>query len=348
MSDMARIRSMILAASVALLGCMSVGAQQVPLSVAFGFWGQGVGHVVYADDLAVQQVGPNLLGDPGFESQLPGGVSSPWIAYFSDGGGAGGVEQSEGIAHSGANDAWIGTNTVHWNCIAQFVNVQPNTDYIYTGWVSSSLHAQNGYFSARNPDGSPIQEINFAGFSGYQNMAVRFNSGLNTSVMLTVGFWGDGIGAEVRSDDLSLLQVGPNLLQDSGFELQPSTGLSAPWVIHDTDGNGASGVDQNAGHAHSGLNDGWVGTSSTHWNETAQYLSLQPKTSYIYSGWIESQLTAMVGYFAVRNPDGSPYQEVNFGGLPAYTLLVVPFTTGAGSGSAPGPGGYPQPTCPTQ
>ena len=116
-----------------------------------------------------------------------------------------------------------------------------------------------------------------------------------------------------------------NLVQDPGFELQTSNTLSSPWSAT---GTSPHGVDRNIGNAHSGLNNAYIWDSGNDWNAIQQTVAVQPNTEYVFSAWVRSSFAAPAGYFSVLGKAGI-VNEINFGNLPQYSLLVVKFNSGA-------------------
>jgi hypothetical protein len=51
-----------------------------------------------------------------------------------------GIDRNRGWARSGANNAYIRTNTTDWNAIKQVVSVQPNTNYTLTNRFRTSTN----------------------------------------------------------------------------------------------------------------------------------------------------------------------------------------------------------------
>lgn len=124
--------------------------------------------------------------------------------------------------------------------------------------------------------------------------------------------------------------INPNLVSDNSFESQLSrTEISAPWS---TEGTAVDkGIDINLGFAKTGRNNAFIRTSDNEtWNCIKQNINVKPYTNYRLTGWIRnSNNIDNRGYFGVRNADGTVNSEVNFGGLPDYTQLVVDFNSGS-------------------
>ena len=102
----------------------------------------------------------NLLSDSGFEMQPSGAISWP---YSVEGAGAKGIDDHPmGYARTGVTNAWINTaDTNEWNSIDQVVIVQPNTNYVFEGWVVTSSPFGAGSFGVRDPSGRTLGQASF-------------------------------------------------------------------------------------------------------------------------------------------------------------------------------------------
>jgi hypothetical protein len=144
----------------------------------------------------------NLIADLGFEQQKSSTVSGPWIV---DGPDAHGIDRGTGYAHSGSNNAWIRDSTTNWNATSQWITVTPNTNYYLTGWVQNNFGTNLGYLTARASNGDTVLgQATFGACPNYQQFGATFNSGANTSVKITTGFWGQGTDTWLRIDDIDV------------------------------------------------------------------------------------------------------------------------------------------------
>jgi hypothetical protein len=140
--------------------------------------------------------------DQSFENQTTNAVSPPWAVQGPDGHG---IDRGLGLAHSGANNAWIRTSTTNWNAITQLVPVAPNTNYVLTGWIRTSGNLADGYFGVRpGSSTSPFAETHFGIANAYTRLSVAFTSGSNTSVTVFGGYWAPGGDSWLQLDDISL------------------------------------------------------------------------------------------------------------------------------------------------
>ncbi len=143
-----------------------------------------------------------VVADASFEEQGSGTLGAPWGA---EGTGDKGVDRGAGLAHSGANNAWIRTSAAGWNAITQVVPVTPNTNYRLTGWVQSAPNLTGGYFGVRpGTSGTPLAEATFTGNMSYVPLTVDFNSGASTSMTVYAGFHDTGSDTWLRVDDVQV------------------------------------------------------------------------------------------------------------------------------------------------
>lgn len=259
----------------------------------------------------------NLLASSGFESQPNGAVNFPWQ---TEGPSLHGVDVGLGNARSGLNNGFIWDSSSHWNSIDQVISVTPNTEYVFSGYLRSSLVANIGYFSVLGGQGI-VNESAFGNLPSYTKLVVRFNSGSNTTMTVRAGFWGANTVQWLQMDDFS---VRPNLIANPGFEAQSGSSLLMPWA---TTGAAAQGVDVNLGNAHEGRNNGYIWSASNGWSAIVQPVQVTPNTSYVLSGWLRSSPSVNAGYLSI-NQGATPVAETSFGSLWDYTRLTVTFNSG--------------------
>ena len=266
--------------------------------------------------LTPDNLGDNLVSDPGFETQTETPVMAPWYVD-----GQGGIDRNLGYARTGEDNGYV-RNASGWNAIKQRVVVQPHTDYTLKGWIRTSANNTDGYFGVRLPNYGPIlNETKFGALANYTELTVQFNSGPNSIVELYAGLWANG-DTWLQIDDVSLTRGG-NLIGDPGFEAQPSSTVSSPWYV-----NGHAGIDRNLGYAHSGANNGFARWDSG-WNAIKQEVFVEPNTNYTLLAWIRTSANNNDGYFGVRGPNNGPIiNETRFYSLPNYTKLTVQFNSG--------------------
>lgn len=262
---------------------------------------------------SLQPPAGNVVADPGFESP----TLAPWSCA-----GQCGVDQGLGNANSGANNGWV-RNTTGWNDIEQTVSVTPNTEYTLTGWLRTSSDNTAGYFGVRTTGGTVVDETEYNSLPGYTELTVGLDSGNNTSLVVYGGLWAQNQDTTVQIDDVFLAPSGapPNVVGDPGFE----SGTLAQWNCA-----GQCGLDQNAGNAFSGANNGWV-RNWTGWNDIDQTVPVRPNTEYTLTGWLRTSSNNNAGYFGVRDTSGNVISEDEYNSLPGYTQLTVTLSTGNNS-----------------
>ncbi|MEU0396531.1 hypothetical protein ABZ208_27835 [Streptomyces sp. NPDC006208] len=154
----------------------------------------------------------NPLQDGGFEGQRTSAVSQPWNVEGPD---AKVISTDRSGAHSGSKSAILSSpGTRVWNGLSQPIPVRPHTDYMITGFFSTSSNVNTAFFGVRLPGvRSPI-ERHFGPAPAscppttplcYGQISVRFNSGDHTAVTAFAGFWGVGGPAHMAIDDIQVL-----------------------------------------------------------------------------------------------------------------------------------------------
>lgn len=275
----------------------------------------------------VAAIVPNMVKDPGFELQTSNTLSSPWSITGS---APHGVDRLIGNAHSGVNNAYIWDNGGDWNAMQQTVAVQPNTEYVYSVWVHSSLVGQPGYLSVLGATGI-VNEASFGNLPQYSLLTVKFNSGANTAVALRIGFWGQNTVQWVQVDDVALRT---NLLLDPGFELQSSRTLSTPWT---QSGAAPTGIDIGLGYAHNGNNEGYIWSNTSASNALTQAVAVQPNTTYSLTAWVRSSLLSGTGSLFATGSTGI-LNSTTFAALPSYAQLTLTFNSGVNTSVQVGAG----------
>ncbi|MDQ2888270.1 MAG: protein kinase [Chloroflexota bacterium] len=120
-----------------------------------------------------------------------------------------------------------------------------------------------------------------------------------------------------------------NLVQNPGYEAQTSNQLAFPWV-----GTAAvTGIDLNAGQAHTGNNNAWinVGPDSIH-ADLGQHVNVTPNTAYVVSVYIRTSpnIDPSMTVFGVQGAGGNTLQQINYSASPtSYTQLTLTFDSGA-------------------
>jgi S-formylglutathione hydrolase FrmB len=262
---------------------------------------------------SLQPPAGNVVASPGFESS----GTAPWTCA-----GQCGVDHGLGNANSGANNGWV-RNTTGWNDIDQTVPVAPNKQYTLTGWLRTSPNNSAGYFGVRTTGGTVLNETEYNSLPGYTELSVSVNSGNNSSLVVYGGLWAQNQDTTLQIDDVFLAPSGtpPNVVADPGFE----SGTLSPWNCA-----GQCGLDQNAGNAFSGANEGWV-RNWTGWNAIDQTVTVRPNTVYTLTGWLRTSANNNAGYFGVRDTGGNVISEQEYNGLAGYTQLTVTLNTGSNS-----------------
>lgn len=209
-------------------------------------------------------------------------------------------------------------------------------------YTSGNIFSDGGWF--KNIKVQVRQNHNWVDVTGLSVSPVypaNNTSGPNKTYTFTFDdTWGDGVritgtpGGTAYFTSIAELEVyysavNPNILLDGSFETQTSrTPVSAPWW---TDGTATDkGFDLNLGFSFTGKNNAFIRTNTNGiWNCINQQFTVTPNTNYRLTGWIQnSNNLSNLGYFGVRNSNGTVKNEVNFGGLQEYTQLTVDFNSG--------------------
>lgn len=119
-----------------------------------------------------------------------------------------------------------------------------------------------------------------------------------------------------------------NLVQNPGYEEQTSNQLAFPWI-----GTAAvTGIDLNAGQAHTGNNNAWinVGLNSIH-ADLGQHVNVTPNTAYVVSVYIRTSpnIEPSMTVFGVQGAGGNTLQQINYSASPtSYTQIMFTFNSG--------------------
>jgi hypothetical protein len=273
----------------------------------------------------------NLVQDPGFESQTTNTISSPWAV---DGADPKGVDRGLGLAHSGANNAWINTGGTNWNAVKQTISVTPNTDYTMTVWLRGTSNIVNGWIGIADASGATFANQKFGSLSAYTKLTLKFNSGSNTSIKPYAGYYAPNVSSWLRIDDISVITEinNGNLIQDPGFEKQKTTTLSSPWIFNGTD---AKGIDLGTGLSNSGANNAWITTSNTNWNMLKQTITVTPNKNYRMTVWLKGSSNIVNGWIGITDSAGATFSNQKFGSLANYTMLTLDFNSGSNTTISP-------------
>ncbi|MFC5464653.1 DUF4185 domain-containing protein [Lederbergia graminis] len=157
----------------------------------------------------------NLLSDPSFEEQTTNEVSAPWQL---EGEKEGGIDL-HGLAYSGNKNLYL-RHEAGWNAFTQTVDVEPNTDYKFEGWVRTSGNNTAGYFGVRDASGGIMSEVQFGSHGGYEKLTVRFNSGDNNKVTIFTGMHAVNGDTWIQADAYKLTEtdINPPVITLNGDE----------------------------------------------------------------------------------------------------------------------------------
>ncbi|MBU2986629.1 sulfatase-like hydrolase/transferase [Saccharophagus degradans] len=132
----------------------------------------------------------NLLVNAGFES---GGLN--WVLE--------GVTAVVGNnSHSGNNAAFINGN----GAVAQYINLEPDTQYMLRGWAKVGAAGQSVYMGATNSTSSTFIDNTVFSNTQYVQQGFTFTSSSDAEDSYRIWVWNNG-GGEYYADDIELVKV---------------------------------------------------------------------------------------------------------------------------------------------
>lgn len=148
-------------------------------------------------------INPNLIQNPSFERSST--MTAPWACT-----GPCGIDTNYSWAYAGDRQAWMRNNTGTLD-VHQDVTVQPNTEYVFSGFVTTGGATGDGTFGVRQvgPGAQILGSAKFTDVKPYKRFQITFNSGSSTSVEAFVGSTVNG-DRWVQIDDLGLVKADPN------------------------------------------------------------------------------------------------------------------------------------------
>lgn len=154
---------------------------------------------LYHADLKADDLGFNMVWEPGFEYDSDESISSKTLWNIEN-------ALSSHDAHSGNISCRLSNKEsgVWKDACTQTVMVKKNTDYILSGWAKSSFNETSGsYLGVRLPDGK-IEDLNPPlKDDEWTKIEVKFNSANNSKVEVFFGTWGQP-GLTVYVDDITM------------------------------------------------------------------------------------------------------------------------------------------------
>lgn len=141
-------------------------------------------------------LGPNRIGDPGFEGQTTSQpLGGPWFGSNGPHVWAG-TDRGLGKAHGSANNGFVFADgeDATWAALNQWVNVQPNKTYVVRGWVRTSPGLETAQLQVRAEGGDlpvlgSVQVPSDPAGQGYRRVTFAFKSQAATRVLFVGGFW---------------------------------------------------------------------------------------------------------------------------------------------------------------
>jgi hypothetical protein len=162
-----------------------------------GMWAHAPGTWLRVDDLNVFET-PSVVTNGAFE-----GASAGWQIT--------GNSSIDHVSPHTGTGALVLSGTSGWTSVNQWIPVAKNMRYRAGAWVRTSATAIDGWFSVRGGGAfDVINQVHYGAMSGdYRWITFDFDSGPNISVLLYIGFWGQGTPSFVEIDDVSVANAAP-------------------------------------------------------------------------------------------------------------------------------------------
>ena len=249
----------------------------------------------------------NLIVNGDFED----GLNSGWNVYAT-----GNSSWDVGIEQYNFNSIfYTGKKTLMlrhlWLEVHQIVNVEENTDYIFTFYAKGNKSGSDMAVTVKDADSNNIEKIVPDNTSYFKKYTCTVNSGNNKQLKIFFnGNGGDG-NTYMYFDEVSLVKADDgNLLVNGGFE-----DGTYGWNF---DSNGRISVSTDANVAHSGQK--FMDNNQNYWAKATQTVELKPNTEYEYSFWYRVlnpssvewnfKLDGMPGTFAKLNSTGGSWVQL--------------------------------------
>ncbi|MGF2949703.1 DUF4185 domain-containing protein [Microbacterium alcoholitolerans] len=154
-------------------------------------------------------INPNLIRNSSFERSEA--MTEPWACN-----GNCGIDTNHTWAYAGSRQAWMRNSTGNID-VHQQVPVEPNTDYVFSGFVVTGGAAAQGEFGVREigPGAKVLGSEAFEQVVPYERLEITFNSGASTTIEAFVGTALDG-DRWVQIDDLAIVKADPTATPGPG------------------------------------------------------------------------------------------------------------------------------------
>jgi hypothetical protein len=282
---------------------------------------------------------PNMLLDPGFETQDDG--SELQLGWTRDeGSGNWGVDNHvAGKSYSGSNNGWIAysaTTGTGWTDLAQQqIQVRPSTTYTFSCYTRDSGTIGTGYLGVYYTSSRTLgskSETSFSPGTSYTLRSVTFTTGATTTWVTPYVGYNVASGTWMQIDACALRATDTSVsLTDGDFEGQTSSTIAAPWSRDQ--GTGTVSVDYHvAGAPFSGVNDARIATASG-WTSLAQGpVAVQPDTFYRFTCQVKSSTNMPAGYLGMywtTSKTSGAKNEISFPASASYAPRAALANTNA-------------------
>ena len=248
----------------------------------------------------------NVNGD--FES----GSTSPWFNY-------GTTAIGTTYQQTGNYCAYIGDD--HSGYEYTVTGLQPNTQYTFRGSVKSVNSGQPVNIGVKEYDGTANQVKVSTSSTVYTPLTATFTTGAtNTTAKILFYRFDDGPG-QAYGDDFELYYSPSTVVPNGDFE----SGSLSPWFKYGTTAISFTNF-------YDGDHCAYIGADNSGYEYVVP--GLKPNTSYTFRGWVKAASMGQTANICVKEYDGSGGQITRSTSSTGYTLLTVPFTTGAQNTSA--------------
>lgn len=202
-------------------------------------------------------------------------------------------------------------------------------------------HDHNVFYGGGDPVGDAldtgdiIADPHFVNYSGGDLRLTLLSPAVDNGAASTAGTDLDGATVGVgQGVDIGAFEYqtpgsgGSSVVNDGGFETQTSIGSSSsPWY---SQGALNYGVDVNAGKSRSGLDNGWVATtSSTGWGALRQTVAVTANSTYRMTAWVRNSANFDNAYLGAKTTGFTVLNEIRHGKSAGYTRYIVTFDTGS-------------------
>lgn len=283
------------------------------LHINFCGGGNGWSERVYVDDVTVTA---QLPAEPSNEMITNGDFETGDYTGWDNLWGSNTISITEGHDSAYAMSVISG----EWRQVRQKVDVEPNTDYVITGWYKNAIDMT--LLVKDQNDMMNLQQAYMNGGADWTQVTLEVNSGDNWQLYICL--MGNNYDSEGIFDDLTMYPkgyvpdqpddpTGDDAVINGDFETGDFTGWQNPWGNNDIY-----------------LTDGYTGYGmevyGCEWSLVRQYVEVRPYTDYVFTVWYKD-----VTDIGVLIKDGNDVNNLHAAYMVAgskWTQLTVEFNSG--------------------